>query len=408
MEITRFRDRIDFDKYINYIAIVYAFLLPISRAGISLLTATLFLLWLLDKDLKTRVKSIISNKVIFAILIFFSFSLLSLLWSSNIPEGWKFLRTYWYLLPVFAFATHIRHEALIKIISAFLFGMLISEILSYGIFFEIWQWKNVPPTDPTPFMNHLQYTMFLAFAALLLLNRFFFETNTKWKIFYFIYFLTVTSNLFLNGGRTGQLAFVVSIFIAGFLNIKNKLLAFSSMLVLVSAILFTAYNISPVFQDRIALAEHETKILSNESDNQYKGSMGKRLGAWIVGYEIFKENPLVGTGIGDEMDALRYKIKHDMPEMMDAYTIVHYHNNYVTYLVQIGLIGLFLYLNIIYQVLRLPIQDRELSNIRYIFIAVFSTASLVEQMFSAQFPLALFTLFVGIFISATYSTGSTK
>jgi len=413
LALSKIQNSVDYQKYSNYLVIVYAFLLPISRAGISILTATLFLLWLLDKNLKNRIQALIKNRVVFSIALFFGFSTVSLLWSKNIYSGWIFLITYWYLLPIFIFATQIKLEQLTKIISAFLLGMLISEILSYGIFFELWQLRHGDAMDPSPFMNHLQYAMFLTFASLLLLNRFFFEKELKWKIFYFLYFLTVTSNLFLNGGRTGHLAFAVSIFVVGFLNIKNKFIAFFSMLALVSTIFYTAYHVSPVFKVRFDQSTHETTTiltsdqsthetttLSNNSTNKYNGSLGQRLGAWIVGVELFIENPILGTGIGSEMDALREKIKTDMPEMMSIINIAHYHNNYMTYLVQLGLVGLFLYLNIIYQIAKLTIQNKELSNLKYIFLTVFSVASLVENMFSAQFPLALFALMVGIFISA--------
>jgi len=391
----------DKTKLINYLIIIYAFLLPISRSGISIITALLFLLWVLDANLKERLHTVFNNKTTQAIVLFFGFSIVSLLWSENKETGFITIITYWYLLPIFIFSTHVKFEELFKIISAFLFGMLISEILSYGIFFELWTLRHGSPMDPTPFMNHLQYAMFLTFASLLLFNRFFFETQLKWRIFYFIYFLTVTSNLFLNGGRTGHFAFAISIFVVGFLNIKNKFLAFFSMLALVSAIFFTAYHVSPVFKIRFDQAQVETSTISNDAANQYNGSFGQRLGAWVVGIEIFKDHPILGTGTGSEMDALKEKIANQMPEMKMVENIAHYHNNYMAYIVSLGIIGLFLYLNIFYQVLKLDIQNKELSNLKYIFITVFSVASLVEYMFMAQFPLALFGLFVGIFISSS-------
>ena len=68
------------------------------------------------------------------------------------------------------------------------------------------------------------------------------------------------------------------------------------------------------------------------------------------------------------------------------------------YAVQLGIIGLFLYLFIFYEILKLKIRDKELSNLRYVFVSVFCISSIVEFMFAAQFALAFFALFVGIFI----------
>ena len=392
---------ININTAINYIAILYAFVLPISRSGVSLGTALLFILWLIEGNFKDKFNFLIHNKVVLALTAFVVFSAISLLWSSDHAWGLNSLRKYWYFLPILVFATSIRKEYLFKIMSAFLLGMLISEILSYGIFFELWTFEHSSPSDPTPFMNHIQYSMFLTLASLLLLNRTFSESSWKWKSFYFIYFLTITSNLFLNGGRAGHVAFAISIFVVGFANIKNKILAFFSMLFLVIVILYAAYNISPVFKDRFDEGSSQITKLSNNDKNKYYGSVGVRLALWKVGLTIAQYNPLIGTGIGDEMHVVEEKLHSfddSVANPVRRYLKFSFHNTYIQYLVQIGIVGLFLYLLVFYQILRLKIKNKELSNLRYIFVSVFSIASLVEFMFIAQFPLALFTLFVGLFI----------
>lgn len=389
---------------ITYLSVVYAFILPLSRGLISMITALLLVLFLFDKNLKQRLLLILHNKVLISVIIFYLFTFSSLLWSDDIKEGLVYLRRYWYLLIIFVFTIYLKKEDIPKIISAFLLGMLISEILSYGIFFELWHMKHGTPSDPTPFMNHLQYSMFLAFTSLLLLNKSFFGTKNKFRIFYFIYFLMTTSSLFINGGRTGQFAFLISIFTVGFLNMKNKLLSIVSMLLLLGTILTVAYQFSPVFQVRSSSANSEIQKLLHHDKSMYHGSFGERLAAWEIGLDIFKDKPLIGTGVGSEMDALKEKIDflNIKAFKIDAiYNIKHYHSNYVTYLVQLGIIGLILYLHIFYRILTLPIQNREINNLKYIFIIVFMTSSLFEQMFYAQFSLALFGFFTGIFIVAS-------
>ena len=392
---------ININTAINYVAVIYAFCLPISRAGISVGTALLFILWLAEGNFKDKFQFLVSNKVILSLTVFVLFSALSLFWSSDHTIGLNSLLKYWYFLPILVFATSIRTEYLFKIMSAFLFGMLISEILSYGIFFELWTLKHGSPLDPTPFMNHLQYAMFLSLASLLLLNRTFFESSWKWKSFYFIYFLAVTSNLFLNGGRAGHVAFAISIFVVAFANMKNKILAFFTMLLLVVSIFYTAYHISPVFKVRFDAGSSEMTSLSNNDKNQYMGSFGVRLAMWKVGMVIVQDNPIIGTGIGDEMHALEkalYSFDDSIAEPVKLLLKYNFHNAYVQYAVQLGIIGLLLYLLIFYEIIKLKINNKELSNLRYIFVSVFSIASLVELMFGAQFPLAFFALFVGLFI----------
>jgi O-antigen ligase len=388
---------ITINDYINYIFVLYAFLLPISRGAISILTALLFVLWLFTGDFNKKINFLKSNRVILYFLAFVGFSLLSLFWSSDASDGLAYIRKYWYFLIILVIATTIQKRFIEYVISAFLAGMLISEIISYSIFFELIKWKHGSPNDPTPFMNHLQYSMFLTFASLLLLNRFFYEKELKLRVFYFLYFLTVTSNLFLNGGRTGHLAFAVSIFVVGFLNIKNKILAFFSMLALVVTIFYTAYNVSPVFKNRFDASVAETHNISQEG--AFCGSFGARLGLWIVGSEIFLENPIIGSGVVKSMDEMRSRVKASHPDKNCIVRLPSYHNMYVQSTVHLGIIGLFLYLMIFYSILKLKIEDRYYFNLMIIFVSVYSVSSLVETMFHEQFSAALLALFSGIFIA---------
>jgi O-antigen ligase len=120
-----------------------------------------------------------------------------------------------------------------------------------------------------------------------------------------------------------------------------------------------------------------------------------------AGLVIVQDTPIIGTGIGDEMHALEEKLPlFDETIAVPVKRLLKYnfHNAYMQYLVQLGIIGLFLYLLIFYEIIKLKINNRELSNVRYIFVAVFCISSLVELMFAAQFSLAFFALFVGIFI----------
>lgn len=387
---------ITLNEYINYLFVLYAFLLPISRAGISILTISLFILWLFTKDFKSKIEFIKSNKVILYFLAFIGFSLLSLFWSNDVISGLEYVRKYWYFLVILVIATTIQKRFVEYGISAFLTGLFISEILSYSIFFELIQWKNVSPNDPTPFMNHLQYSMFLAFASLLLLNRFFYENKMKWKVIYFLYFLIITSNLFLNGGRTGQAAFAVSIFVVGFLNVKNKIIALLSMFALVLSIFYTAYHVSPVFKTRFDTSINEIHKISQGS---FCTSFGARLGLWIIGGEIFLENPIIGTGVVKDMNDFVKIVEESYPNKDCIKHLPSYHNFYVQTAVHLGIIGLFLYLMIFYNLLKLKIQDRYYFTLMVIFVSVYSVSSLVENMFHEQFSAALLALFSGIFIA---------
>jgi len=385
------------NQSINYLFVIYAFMLPVSRTGISVFTALLFIVWFFTDDFKNRIKFLKSNKTIIYLLLFMGFSFLSLLWSDNISSGIYYIRKYWYYVAIFVIATTVTKKYIEHAISAFLIAMLISEVLSYGIFFELWTFKNSSPDFPTPFMNHIQYSVFLAFTALLLLNRLFYVHEIKYKLFYFLYFLTVTANLFLNAGRTGQVAFIASIFILAFLNIKNKFLALFGTLLLVSLIFFISYQVSPNFKERVNAGISDIQKITQQ--NSYCNSWGLRLGAWINAKEIFMNNPLLGTGVTNEMSILKENIVNNHPDMLCVKDITSYHNYFVQTSVRLGVVGLFLYLMIYYSLFRLGIKDKQYYTLMVIFITVYSISSLVENLFHEQFTQALLALFIGIFIA---------
>ncbi|MFA5427829.1 MAG: O-antigen ligase family protein [Sulfurimonas sp.] len=382
---------------INYLFILYAFLVPISRAGLSFLTAILFLLWLFSDNFKKRVDFLKSDKTVIYLVAFIALSILSLLWSDNVSSGIEYIRRYWYFLVLFVIASTIQKKFIEYAVSAFLAGMLLSEIISYGVFFELWSFKRATVEFPNPFMNHIQYSMLLAFTSLLLLNKIFYDQNIKLKVLYSLFFLTTTANLFLNSGRTGQVAFALSIFVVGFLNIKNKIMAFFAISTLVISIFYAAYQISPNFKERVHIGMSDiNKIIDNKD---YCASIGLRVGAWIVGGEIFLDNPILGIGSNGEMDVLKEYISKNHQEMECVKEMPSYHNFYIQTAVHLGIIGLFFYIMIFYNLLRINIRDKFYFNLTALFVTVYSVSSLVENMFHAQFPIAFFALFGGIFIA---------
>ncbi len=120
---------------------------------------------------------IISNKFIVACLIFFFLHVLGLLWTEDLAWGFHIVHKMWYfigLLPILY--TIVRKNDVSKYISAFLLAITITEVCSYLVWFEIIEpFKNATVENPTPFMSHISYNPFLAFAIYLVLHEIFFN-----------------------------------------------------------------------------------------------------------------------------------------------------------------------------------------------------------------------------------------
>jgi len=161
----------NYDKAIYYMVVALAFSVPLSRAAISALVILLPLVWLLEGGLKDKYKQIVANKFLATLGVFLIFNALSWLWSSNIQEALHILRLNSYLLATFVIATKIKSEHIRPIITAFLAGMFISEMIAYGVFFQLWSFKEATVANPSPFMFWIDYSVFMAFSAVLLLYR---------------------------------------------------------------------------------------------------------------------------------------------------------------------------------------------------------------------------------------------
>ncbi len=383
---------------INILAIGYAFVVPLSRAGIAFFTILLSLFWLLEGDLKQKVTFLLHNRVIRALLAFVLFGMVSLLWTQHPYEALKYMGKYWYFLPLFVFATSLQKRYLSKVLSAFIFGMFVSEIISYGVFFELWHFKHATVENPSPFMHHIEYSVFLAFTALVLLSRIFNTKEQLHKFFYTLFFVTVSGNLFLNAGRTGQFAFIVGVFVLALMSFKNRIKAMFVFVVLAATMLGMAFTFSQTFHDRIITGKEN--IINVIEKKDYCTSWGGRVGSWIVSTDIIRENPLLGVGIIDNMKVFHRIIDYHYPKMRCMHkSFMHTHNQFLEIATQMGLVGLLFFIYLFYTMARLPIVERQYKNIQYTYVALLGFAFIPEVLFHRQFSMALFALITGLILA---------
>lgn len=389
---------LDYTKYINILAVAYALVLPLSRAGISLLTAFLIALWFFEGNFKTKIISVLSNNVIKIILLFLLLNLLSLLWTDYFLESLNYIKKYWFFSPLVIFYTSLNKEFIPRVLSAFILGMFISEIISYGVFFDIWSFMHATSENPSPFMHHIEYSVFLALTGLILLGRIFNTDEMKYKLMYILFFVTVSGNLFLTAGRTGQFAFIIGLFVLASISFKSKFKAFIISMGLTVVIIGIAFNISETFQERLIIGKNNLVNVVQKAD--YCTSWGGRVGSWIVSKEIIKENPLLGVGLIDNMKAFHSIIDTKYPEMKCMHqSFMHTHNQFLEVLTQIGMAGLLIFISIFYMLIKLPITKGEYRNIKFIYVSVLIFAFIPEVIFHRQFSMALFALIVGLLLA---------
>lgn len=404
--ITSIKTRnINYEKVYLYLIIAFAFTLPLSRAAISFFTIVLPLIWLFEGDFKRKIEQIKKIKIFYYLFIFYSFLFLSFLLSSNNETAFNILRLYAYWLNIFVIVTSLRKEHISSVVTAFLLGMFVSETVAYGAFFNIWEFGNATKEYLSPFMMHIDYSVFLAFTSMILFNRIISKNYSfKEKFFLILFFCSTTGNLFLSVGRTGQVAFIFAIIVMFFLHyklhIKTIIYSFLSLL-----IIFTiAFNLSSIFEKRVDAAKSDIEKIIN---GDLHSSWGIRVAFWQVSYEIFKENPILGVGVGDYREAFtktlqKEKFKKFPISMKNFMSNTHAHNQFLMTIVQMGIIGLIIMLLIIYELFKITLSsNKENRNIFVLFLVIYLISSMAEPLWYKQFTISLWVLFFSLLVIET-------
>lgn len=398
------------DRTFYYSALAFAFTLPLSRAAVSFFILWFVVLFLARREYKVSWKIIKTSRELQAMGLFIAFMFASLLWSSDTHEALKQIRlySYWIIIPILA--TTLKKEWLPNIITAFLAGMFISEIVAYGMYFELWTFKGHGSDYPSPFMFHIHYSIFLATTSILLLSRLLSDRYTwQSKLPMFLFFLTSTGNLMISTGRTGQLALLVALAVAVIVHYRLTIKSFFIFILLSTILFLGAYSSISLFQKRIDMAVSD---IQQFQEGNFDTSWGLRAAFWVVTYDIIREHPLIGIGIGDYKSAAGEtlaKNEHNFtPETVQWCSSTHYHNQYLMILAQTGIIGFALMLWMLIELFRLKIADRELKEFNILGLTVFIVACIAEPLWILQFPIILFVFVVSISLAASNTHSSAQ
>lgn len=391
------------ERLFYYSSLAFAFLIPLSRASVSFFIIWFIFLFLLQKKHHHTWEQIKNNRVFWAMEAFLGFLALSLIWTENISDGLNQIRlyAYWIIIPILAI--NLKRAWLQSIITAFLLGMFLSEIIAYGIYFEWWTFKDRTPEYPAPFMSHIHYSIFLATTSIILLSRLLSRRYT-WhsKLPMFIFFLTATGNLMISTGRTGQLAFFIAMAIAIIIHYRLSLKSLVLFSVLSSVLAIGGYSSISLFKKRI---DHAINDIQQLQEGNFNTSLGLRGAFWIITYDALQEHPLVGSGIGDYRLAARETFisntHHFNQRVINWCSDTHYHNQYLMILVQTGLIGFGLMIWLFIELFKLKIENPELNEFKILGLTIFIVASISEPLWILQFPIILFVFIVTVSIVAS-------
>ena len=333
------------DKVYQPLLIILAFIFPLTVFGGNVIIVIIVLIWLLSGDYKLKLTQIIGSKVLIASLIFFILHVVGLIWTEDLHWGFEIVHKMWYFGLLFPILYTIVKEPYIKFyLFAFILAIAFTATLSFLVWFGVLNpehgffglLKADNANRPNIFMSHISYNPILTIAIYLLLHEIFLNINLRRFKFFLYSFLSVafSINMFITGGRAGQIMFfaMIAILIFQFFN-NEKIKALIAVAILIPGIFFTAYQTSNLFEARVNSVFSDITMFS---DNKFT-STGLRITFALNSWQIFKKNPFIGVGTGDFPSEYKKVNLINTPSLPNA---TNPHNMYTLISVQLGLLGL--------------------------------------------------------------------
>jgi O-antigen ligase len=242
----------------------------------------------------------------------------------------------------------------------------------YGSFFAI----NQHPT---------YLAMFVIMAALIAFESWFDRINSKrQRIFWLIAGIFLVFSLYYISSRSGIMAAILVIPVYFFYKLKSL----KSRIYLGLVVLILCFGLLTVVRqnERIRIFLHE---ISGDSFKK-RISEDVRIGIWKSSIHVFRENMILGVGIGDLRNELSQEYKTSVNEEL-AKNYYNVHNQFLEILVEEGIIGFVLFLLVLFCITYIAISRK---NIMYgLFLFMMLIFFMFETILYRLPGVAFFSLF---------------
>jgi len=388
------------NNVLNWLVVMLAFSLPLYRAWVSLAAILILLLWFFQDRLGDRVARLGHHRLTVTILFFLVLNLVSLLWSEDPTAGFEYWRKYLYLLLAPAIASSLRPVFARRALVAFLTATVLSVAMMPVVIIAGIHVRHIHPGNPAATMSHLDYSLVLAVAGVLILVHLTHSTmRRRQRLLWILLFVVVFGGLLLNIGRSGQFAFIATLAVlVPFLLRRRSPLVRVAVLTAVAGVMLAAYFLVTPFHQRVEIAT--TELHDAVTQHRVDTNQGKRVAAMVVGLEIVASDPVFGTGIGGNMPEFRRLLETRFPQLKDAVGwYPHLHNQYIQVTTELGFVGLLALLAMMAALIAGRYSNAEYRAAAVAVGCVYLFGFMGDPFLHKQLPLALFALAAGVISS---------
>jgi len=280
------------------------------------------------------------------------------------------------------------YDNLLHLFSALvLFGIAWSLYQYYQDFELVNQSYDFSKSLPTPFKNdHIRFGLGVAFAYGVQLYFIRKEGRTLWKLLHICMAIICLVYSFVLASKTGVLSITIYtlVFIFQLYSDGHKK---SVMLLLIGAFIMPIllFQLLPTFKTKFNYTLYSfEKLLDGELENT---SDGGRVLSYRLALDNIKANPFFGVGIGDNENAMKSAYKKNG---ISSSKILLPHNQFLLVMMNVGIIGFFLFLVAIGILFFNSFGQSYLMNS---FLLSMLLAMMVEALWQSQYGVAIFLIF---------------
>ena len=345
-------------KIVNILAVIYLFSLTVSYKISGTLIYIILFIFLLNPKVGTYLKNSLKNSFVQAGLLYLAVILIWFIGTHDLSFAITQLKiNKFYLLPILFFA-FIRPEYFKYYVLAFILGAIVNFIWTYLMFFNI-----IDNHYSNLIINQSEHAFLIFLTILSLFYRLVkYEDKLVYKILIIFIILLLSSNVFLLK-KTQIVSYVIVLFVAFiYLYRKDIVKILILSLTFLSIFLIGINFLFPTVKYQLL---HELDGVQKAIQKQdFTNSMSARLGVAYYSLQVIEDSPIFGYGTGDHAYEVKKAINNSELKNIDSksYDIligtlitgkhVTLHNTFLQVLVQYGIIGLLIFLNIFYQILK--------------------------------------------------------
>ena len=342
-------------EYGSFITVLFVVSIYFSTSLAIILSGLLGLFWLLSGQFMVLPGILKKNRVAAWSLLLFSWFIFGSSYSSAMfNDDFSMIMKYRELvfIPILiSFLTTERYRSWVW--TGFIIASVLILLISYLMHFGILDLNK--QGDPS-FKSRITHSIFISFFAFYCAHKVY-DGKRYAKLYWILLVLCVYNLFFIVEGRTGQLISVSLVLLFGVQRFTRKVFLLTVFVMVILLALFLAFSDKSA---RINEGIASTQAYLQSQPEKTEFSMGSRFTFWGYSLKLIAEKPLLGHGTGS------FAKEYGRIARSEHLTAKNPHNEFLMISVQLGLLGLLIYLGFLasqyYYAKKLPNKEKWLAQ----------------------------------------------